>query len=297
MAGGRRRDRTFRCCSHGNRNIVRWCDADCSVTLAALNIDSRRLRNRRRPPVPRRPKNKPQRPEHKTPSGHVADGCDWPEGPLADNAPKEVHLAHGIAKRILIQIHRHNTTPHAVARQQQLGIETLYRLINGKSWPNLITVARLEMHFKRSLWGHEHIDEPPPPAQSAPRVHRQRRMARRRPRRRRPQRSMPRPGHRHRGPQTHPPVRHHPRRSSEQAADQRRDPRRLDQRPQLARLLHRRAPRDAFQPQAVGPRTQTPTTQASPLGHQPDRRGTPGFWTACSGRSDTCLSPAVPTRW
>lgn len=109
------------------------------------------------PAVPRRPKNKPPRPEHKTPAGHVAGGGEWTEGRLNDTAPQAARLAQGVAKRALILIRRHNTTPHAVARSQQIAIESLYNLIKGRSWPNLITVARLEIHFNRRLWGHEHL--------------------------------------------------------------------------------------------------------------------------------------------
>ena len=53
-------------------------------------------------------------------------------------------------------IHRCDTTPQAVASKQQIGVETLHDLINGHSWPDFFTVARLEIHFERRLWGHEH---------------------------------------------------------------------------------------------------------------------------------------------
>ena len=47
-------------------------------------------------------------------------------------------------------------TPAAVADKQQIAVETLHDLINDHTWPDFATVARLEIHFNRRLWGHEH---------------------------------------------------------------------------------------------------------------------------------------------
>ena len=98
----------------------------------------------------------PEYPQLKAPREYIAEGEEWPEGDLAADAPKEARLAKGIATEVLKQIDRRNTTLQAVASKQQIGIDTLHNLINGRNWPDLITVARLESHLNRRLWGHEH---------------------------------------------------------------------------------------------------------------------------------------------
>lgn len=98
----------------------------------------------------------PEHPQRNAPCDYIAEGKKWPEGPLADTAPKEARLAQGIAKQVIKQIDRNDTTIKKVAAAQQLRIKTLQDLIDGKTWPDLVTVARLEIHFDRRLWGHEH---------------------------------------------------------------------------------------------------------------------------------------------
>ena len=79
-----------------------------------------------------------------------------PKAPSRDNAPKEARLAQGIAVKILDQIEKNNTTRHAVAKRTGIDTQTLYNVLDGKNWPNFVTVARLEIHFNRRLWGNEH---------------------------------------------------------------------------------------------------------------------------------------------
>lgn len=74
---------------------------------------------------------------------------------MAD-APKEAHLARGIAIRFLCYRDKRNTTINEIARSIGVGHQTLYNIRDGETWPNLITVARLEIHFNRRLWGNEH---------------------------------------------------------------------------------------------------------------------------------------------
>ena len=72
------------------------------------------------------------------------------------NAPKEALLAQGIAKSFRKCCAKKKTNANAVARSTGIGSQTVYNLRDGKSWPNLITIARLEIHFDRRLWGNEH---------------------------------------------------------------------------------------------------------------------------------------------
>lgn len=98
----------------------------------------------------------PGSPQIKTPRDHMAKGEQWPDGDLDPDAPKEARLARGIATAIRRQINNKNTSPDAVAAKRRIDPDALQDLLDGKSWPDFITVARLEIHFKCRLWGHEH---------------------------------------------------------------------------------------------------------------------------------------------
>ncbi len=93
--------------------------------------------------------------ERPRPRDYIAKG-EWPRGDLAAGAPKEARLARGIAAAVLDNLARDDTTLDAVATKRQIDLDTLHDLINGKSWPDFFTVARLEIHFRRRLWGYEH---------------------------------------------------------------------------------------------------------------------------------------------
>ena len=105
-------------------------------------------------------------PQSQTPRDHLAEGEQWPDGDLDDNAPKEARLARGIATAILHQITRKKTSPDVVAAKRRIDPDTLQGLLDGSRWPDFFTVARLEIHFNRRLWGHEHKPprHKPPPA-------------------------------------------------------------------------------------------------------------------------------------
>ena len=86
-----------------------------------------------------------------------------PYGPLVDNPPKEVLLAQGISKKILYYAQKRQWTRHRIAAEAAIGYQTLYNLLNGTTWPDIVTVARLEILFKRRLFGTEHRSRHPKP--------------------------------------------------------------------------------------------------------------------------------------
>ncbi len=100
------------------------------------------------------------------PSEYRAPGEEWPYGHLADDAPKEARLVRGIVARINRHAHKRGESPFAISRSADIGYETLYKLLRGETYPNLVTIARLEKHFNRRLWGNEHLprgkNTPPP---------------------------------------------------------------------------------------------------------------------------------------
>ena len=86
-----------------------------------------------------------------------AEDEEWPFGRLVADAPIEARLVQGIVWRINYHCCRRNETPYVVARSAKIGLETLYKILRGESYPSLVTIARLEKHFGRRLWGNEHL--------------------------------------------------------------------------------------------------------------------------------------------
>ena len=89
-------------------------------------------------------------------------GNKWPNGPLEDNVPAEVLLAKGIASRTLKAIEtyekkkRKKVPKREIAAEAGVGHQTLYNFLNGNTWPDIVTIARLEMLFNQQLFGIEH---------------------------------------------------------------------------------------------------------------------------------------------
>ena len=87
---------------------------------------------------------------------------DWPTGPLKGNAPAEALLAQGIAKRILKAVEkleekkRKKMSKREIADAAGIGHQTLCNFLNGDTWPDIVTIARLEMFLGKRLFGNEH---------------------------------------------------------------------------------------------------------------------------------------------
>jgi hypothetical protein len=82
------------------------------------------------------------------PSSYVRGG--WPGGRLDADAPPEARYAQVVALRL-----RHaldETTVTAVAAEADLARGTLYGIINGSRWPDLVSLARLENALGVRLW-------------------------------------------------------------------------------------------------------------------------------------------------
>ena len=79
---------------------------------------------------------------------------EWPDGPLLPGAPDEAHLAAALAVRL--RQHMAGKTLEKLAEATGLGRQTINNILLGKGWPDIRTVARLEVALKKPLWGHEH---------------------------------------------------------------------------------------------------------------------------------------------
>ena len=104
--------------------------------------------------------------------GEQGDGEDedeeWPFGRLKPDAPMEARLVQGIVGRIRYHCCRKDETPYAVAKGAGIGLETLYKILRGESYPSFATIARLERYFNRRLWGNEHLPRGPKTPPNAP---------------------------------------------------------------------------------------------------------------------------------
>ena len=94
-------------------------------------------------PTPRQP-----------PAAHVTENGRFPNGPYRRDTPKEVFLAAGLSTRLNTKIG--DRSIRHIARQADLSPQTILNTLNGTSWPDLRTIARLETALDADLWGKEH---------------------------------------------------------------------------------------------------------------------------------------------
>lgn len=83
------------------------------------------------------------------PRAYLASG-DWPKGTLVTDAPFEAHHVAGVARRLLDAIGERSL--RSVAREADVSIGTLSNLVGGRTWGDVVTVARLERCLGVSLW-------------------------------------------------------------------------------------------------------------------------------------------------
>ena len=87
------------------------------------------------------------------PLAYLASG-DWPDGDLRPDAPAEARLAAGVTRRLQAAVG--DRSLRAVARDADISVGTLSNLLAGRTWGDLVTVARLETALGVELWGREH---------------------------------------------------------------------------------------------------------------------------------------------
>lgn len=90
-----------------------------------------------------------RRRRHVRPTEWLTTGV-WPQGHLALDAPPEARVARAIAielNHVLL-----GRSLRALAADADLAHTTIYDLLAGKTYGDVITVARLEAALDRSLW-------------------------------------------------------------------------------------------------------------------------------------------------
>ena len=92
------------------------------------------------------------------PATFVEKNGIFPQGPYREDTPKEVYLAGGLAIRLSNKIG--DESIRYVAKHADLSPQTILNILNGTTWPDLRTIARLENALNAKLWGNEHRKTP-----------------------------------------------------------------------------------------------------------------------------------------
>lgn len=94
--------------------------------------------------------------EYRTPREWLADG-EWPEGTFVEDAPTAVAYAVAISRTL--QERLEGRSKAELARRAGIERTTLYDVLSGRSWPDAVTLAKLEEALQTRLWP----DHPVPP--------------------------------------------------------------------------------------------------------------------------------------
>lgn len=83
------------------------------------------------------------------PRGYLAAG-DWPDGPLVDGAPPGAEYALHISRVLRDALADRSQTE--VAEHAELARSTLHDIVHGRTWPDVVTLAKLEATLDVRLW-------------------------------------------------------------------------------------------------------------------------------------------------
>lgn len=87
--------------------------------------------------------------EYRTPREWLATG-DWPEGRFVAEAPTAVAYAVAISRTLHERLE--GKSKAELARRAGIERTTLYDLLSGRSWPDAVTLAKLEEALEARLW-------------------------------------------------------------------------------------------------------------------------------------------------
>jgi len=93
---------------------------------------------------------------YRSPRDWIAEG-EWPDGAFSEDAPTAVAYAVEIARRLEARLQGQSKSE--LARQAEIERTTLYDVLAGRTWPDAITLAKLEQALETRLWP----DHPVPP--------------------------------------------------------------------------------------------------------------------------------------
>ncbi|HEY0119223.1 MAG TPA: helix-turn-helix transcriptional regulator [Cellulomonas sp.] len=93
---------------------------------------------------------------YRVPREWLAEG-EWPGGSFVEDAPTAVAYAVEISKRLESQLE--GLSKAELARRAGIERTTLYDVLSGRTWPDAVTLAKLEEALQTKLWP----DHPVPP--------------------------------------------------------------------------------------------------------------------------------------
>lgn len=88
------------------------------------------------------------------PVEYLLAGESWPGGRLRKDAPAEAALAAGIASRMVEAMG--GLSIRELARRSDVSPQTVSNLVAGRTWGDVVTLARIERALGVALWGNEH---------------------------------------------------------------------------------------------------------------------------------------------
>lgn len=92
------------------------------------------------------------RPGQHAPATYLRPGQQWPEGALDKGAPAEAVRTRRLAMRLQSALLKDGLSIRQAAAQCGVSHPTLVRLLNGSSYPDVATLARLEDGLRAVLW-------------------------------------------------------------------------------------------------------------------------------------------------
>ncbi|HTC68040.1 MAG TPA: helix-turn-helix transcriptional regulator [Acidothermaceae bacterium] len=75
---------------------------------------------------------------------------EWPGGHAAADAPLALRYAQHITRTITVAMA--DEGPTSVCQRADIARSTLHDILTGRSWPDLVTLAKLEDVFGTRLW-------------------------------------------------------------------------------------------------------------------------------------------------
>jgi DNA-binding phage protein len=87
--------------------------------------------------------------QYRTPRDWLATG-EWPDGRFVADTPNVVAYAVEIARRLQVELKGQSKSE--VAREAEIERSTLYDILSGRTWPDAVTLAKLELVLETRLW-------------------------------------------------------------------------------------------------------------------------------------------------
>lgn len=94
------------------------------------------------------------------PRSYLSRNGKWPSGRFRPDAPEELEFYLEIVnrlRRICDDKERDGVTIADIASAAKLSTATVYNILEGNSWGELLTIYRLERALDERLWHHEHL--------------------------------------------------------------------------------------------------------------------------------------------